>query len=178
MGPEAGKGASGVVAVPHSDSMNEVRTDRPQTLREETAMEHYAAIDVSLKLSSVCVVDASGKIVHEMKAASDPEALVALFRKLGLPLTRIGLEAGPLSGWLHAGLTAAWFPVIPIKTRHVKAALKAMTAKTGRNGARGMTQLTRMGWFRPIHAKTPPAQEIRAILKARKLLVNKLPRPR
>jgi transposase len=52
-------------------------------------MGHYTAIDVSLKLSSVCVVDASGKIVHEMKAASDPEALVALFRKCQCALNRI-----------------------------------------------------------------------------------------
>ena len=70
-------------------------------------MEHYAGIDVSLELSSVCVVDATGRILREAKVASEPEALVGFFRQLGLPLVRIGLEAGPLSQWLHAGLTAA-----------------------------------------------------------------------
>jgi transposase len=79
-----------------------------------------------------------------------------------------------LSQWLHAGLTAAGFPAILIETRHVKAALKAMTVKTDRNDARGMAQLMRMGWFRPVHVKTLPAQEVRALLTARKLLVNKL----
>ena len=54
-------------------------------------MEYFAAIDVSLELSSVCVVDGAGKIVAERKVASEPDALVALFGKLGLALTRIGL---------------------------------------------------------------------------------------
>ena len=67
-------------------------------------MEHYAGIDVSLELSSVCVVDAQGKIVRETKVASEPEALVAFFASLGFAVKRIGLEAGLLSAWLHAGL--------------------------------------------------------------------------
>ena len=70
-------------------------------------MEHYAGIDVSLEQSSVCVVDATGRIVREAKVASEPEALVRFFGQLGLAVTRIGLEAGPLSQWLHAGLTEA-----------------------------------------------------------------------
>jgi hypothetical protein len=70
-------------------------------------MEHYAGIDVSLELSSVCIVDAKGKIVKEAKVPSDPDALVVFFRHLGFPVARIGLEAGPLSQWLHAGLSAA-----------------------------------------------------------------------
>jgi transposase len=137
-------------------------------------MQYYAAIDVSLELSSVCVVDGTGKIVRETKVASEPEALVAFFRGSGLTFTRIGLEAGPLSQWLHAGLTTAGLPAILIETRHVKAALKAMTVKTDRNDARGMAQLMRMGWFRPVHVKALPAQEIRALLTGRKLLLGKL----
>src|SRR4051794_11511338 len=77
-----------------------------------TIMEHYAGIDVSLERSSVCVVDATGKIVREAKVASEPEALVRFFRELGLPLARVGLEAGPLSQWLHAGLTGAGFEAV------------------------------------------------------------------
>src|SRR5712692_8861421 len=75
-------------------------------------MEHFAGIDVSLELSSVCVVDGVGKIVHEAKVASDPEALVGFFRGLETRVTRIGLEAGPLSQWLYAGLVAAGFEVV------------------------------------------------------------------
>ena len=93
-------------------------------------MEHYAGIDVSLERSSLCVVDATGRIVREMKVASEPEALVGFFSQLGLPLTRIGLEAGPLSQWLHTGLTGAGFEAVLLETRHVRAALSAMIVKT------------------------------------------------
>src|SRR5262249_23042805 len=73
----------------------------PSIWRRRTAMEHYAGIDVSLELSSVCVVDAQGRIVREAKVASEPEVLVAFFASLGFAVKRIGLEAGPLSQWLH-----------------------------------------------------------------------------
>jgi transposase len=137
-------------------------------------VEHYAGIDVSLQQSSVCVVDATGRIVREAKVASEPEALVDFFRRLGLPLTRVGLEAGPLSQWLHAGLTAAGYEAVLLETRHVKAALSAMVVKTDRKDARGIAQLLRMGWYRPVHRKSPPAQEVRALLVGRKLLQGKL----
>jgi transposase len=137
-------------------------------------MEHFAGIDVSLKDSSVCVVDAAGRIVREAKVASEPEALVAWFRGLGLAVTRIGLEAGPLSQWLHAGLAGADFEAVLLETRHVKAALSAMVVKTDRKDARGIAQLLRMGWFRPVHRKSADAQEVRALLVGRKLLQSKL----
>ena len=88
-------------------------------------MDHYAGIDVSLERSSVCVVDATGRIIRETKVASEPEALVGFFRQLGLPVVRIGLEAGPLSQWLHAGLSKAGLEVALLETRQVKAALSA-----------------------------------------------------
>ena len=137
-------------------------------------MEHYAGIDVSLELSSVCVVDATGRIVREAKVPSEPEALVGFLGQLGLPLTRVGLEAGPLSQWLHAGLTGAGFEAVLLETRQVKAALSAMIVKTDRKDARGIAQLLRMGWYRPVHRKSPPAQEVRALLVGRKLLQGKL----
>jgi len=137
-------------------------------------MEYFIGIDVSLKLSSICVVDAKGKIVKEAKVESDPVALVSFIRELGLPIERIGLEAGPLSQWLHAGLSEAGFETVLLETRHVKAALSAMTVKTDRKDARGIAQLLRMGWFRPVHCKSLRSQEIRALLVARKLLLGKL----
>ena len=127
-----------------------------------------------MEWSSVCIVDASGRIVREAKVRSEREALVGFFAESGLRFAPIGLAAGPLSQWLHAGLIGAGLPAILIETRHVKAALKAMTVKTDRNDARGMAQLMHMGWFRPVHVKAPRVQEIRALLSARKLLVAKL----
>src|SRR3954471_19956370 len=83
-------------------------------------MEHYAGIDVSLEQSSVCVVDRTGRIVREAKVPSEPEALVGFFAGIGVAVTRIGLEAGPLSQWLHAGLTKADFETVLLETRQVR----------------------------------------------------------
>jgi transposase len=137
-------------------------------------MNHYAGIDVSLEYSSVCVVDGSGKIVREAKVASEPEALIAWFGSLGLELERIGLEAGPLSQWLYAGLKGAGLAVELLETRHVHDAFKAMPVKSDRNDARGIAQLMRLGWFRPVHCKSMGAQETRVVLTARKLVQAKL----
>jgi transposase len=137
-------------------------------------MDHYAGIDVSLECSSVCVVDAIGKIVREDKVASEPEALIGWFRSLGLSLARIGLEAGPLSQWLYAAMREGGLAVELLETRHARNAFKTMPVKTDRKDARGLAQLMRLGWFRPVHCKSMGAQETRAMLTARKLVQSKL----
>jgi transposase len=137
-------------------------------------MDHFAGLDVSLDQTSVCVVDATGQIVREAKVASEPAALVRFFAQLGFAVVRIGLEAGPLSQWRHAGLTEAGLATVLLETRPVKAALSAMVVKTDRKDARGIAQLLRMGWYRPVHRKSADAQEVRALLVGRKLLQSKL----
>jgi transposase len=137
-------------------------------------MEHYAGIDVSLEYSSVCVVDETGRIIREGKVVSEPGALIAWFGSLGLQLVRIGLEAGPTSQWLYAGMKQAGLAMELLETRHVHAALETMTVKTDRKDARGIAQLMRVGWFRPVHCKSIGAQETRAVLTARKLVQSKL----
>jgi transposase len=137
-------------------------------------MNHYVGIDVSLEDSSVCVVDGNGKIVCEGKIASEPDALIKWLKGLKLELTRIGLEAGPLSQWLYAAMRETGLEVELLETRHVRNALKTMPVKTDRNDARGIAQLMRLGWFRPVHCKSIAAQETRALLNARKLVQVKL----
>jgi transposase len=136
-------------------------------------MEYYAGIDVSLEWSSVCIVDATGKIVAETKVTSEPEALIGWLRSLPFALSRIGLEAGPLSQWLFAGLEANGLAAELLETRHVRAAFRSMPVKTDKKDARGIAQLMRLGWFRPVHCKSLAAQETRALLTARKLLQTK-----
>lgn len=113
-------------------------------------MKQYAGIDVSLEYSSVCVVDADGRIIREAKILSEPDALIAWFGEHGVAMERIGLEAGPLSQWLHAGMVKSGLSVELIETRHVRAAFKTMPVKTDKKDARGIAQLMRLGWFRPV----------------------------
>jgi transposase len=137
-------------------------------------MNYYAGIDVSLEQSSVCVVDGEGKVIREAKVASEPEALIAWFADLGLPMSRIGLEAGPLSQWLYAAMKQAGLAVELLETRHVRTAFKTMPVKTDRKDARGIAELMRIGWFRPVHCKSMSAQETRAMLTTRRLIEKKL----
>ena len=110
----------------------------------------------------------------EGKVASEPAALIGWFRSLGYELSRIGLEAGPLSQWLFAAMREAGLAVELLETRHVRKAFEAMPVKSDRNDARGIAQLMRLGWFRPVHCKSMAAQEVRAVLTARKLVQTKL----
>jgi transposase len=137
-------------------------------------MEYYAGIDVSLEHSSICLVDDKGGIVREAKVASEPAALIKWLKGAGIELARIGLEAGPLSQWLYAGMTKSGLEVELLETRHVRAAFKTMPVKSDRKDARGIAQLMRLGWFRAVHCKSLPAQEMRALLTARKLMQGKL----
>jgi len=137
-------------------------------------MDHYAGIDVSLECSSVCVVDSTGKIVREDKVASEPAVLIAWFLSLGLNLVRIGLEAGPLSQWLYPAMKEAGLAVELLETRHVRNAFKTMSVKSDRKDARGIAELMRVGWFRPVHCKSMAAQETRVMLTARTLVQSKL----
>src|SRR5665213_609730 len=137
-------------------------------------MKHYAGIDVSLEASSVCVVDTEGRIIREGKVLSEPDALIAWFGDLGAPVELIGLEAGPLSQWLHAAMSKAGLAVELLETRHVRAAFRTMQVKTDKKEARGIDQLMRLRWFRPVWCKSLAAQEVRAVLTARKLLQGKI----
>jgi transposase len=105
-------------------------------------MRYFAGLDVSLQETAICIVDEDGIVIREGKAASEPDDLVRWLAAGGLMLARVGLEAGPLSPWLHAGLRAAGLPAICIETRRMKALLTAQQInKTDRNDARGIVRI-------------------------------------
>lgn len=136
-------------------------------------MGYFAGLDVSLEETAICIVDEAGHIVREARSASEPDALVAFFGACGLEMERVGLEACSLTAWLHAGLTEAGLAAICIETRQAKAAMGAMPNKTDRNDARGIAQIMRTGWYRAVHVKSPSCRSWRALLTARRMLVNK-----
>src|SRR5690349_12032672 len=136
-------------------------------------MEHFAGLDVSVNETSVCIVDDGGRIVREVKVASEPDALSAVLKGDVYHFKRIGLEAGPLSQWLYSAFAEAGLPVICVETRHMRAVLKAQINKTDRNDARGMAQMMRVGIYRPVHVKTLRSQKLRMLLTHRKLLQSK-----
>jgi transposase len=140
---------------------------------EKRSMDHFAGLDVSVKETSVCIVDDTGKIVREVKVASEPNALLTVLKNPAYHFKRIGLEAGPLSQWLCSALAEAELPVVCVETRHMQAVLKAQINKTDRNDARGIAQMMRVGLYRPVHVKTLRSQKLRMLLTHRKLLQSK-----
>ncbi len=136
-------------------------------------MRYFAGLDESLEETAIGIVDEAGKIVREARTVSEPEALVAFFGACGMEMERIGLEACSPTAWLHAGLTEGGLPAICIEARQVKAAMGAMPNKTNRNDARGIAQIMRTGWYRAVHVKSPACRSWRALLTARRMVLNK-----
>ena len=136
-------------------------------------MDYFAGLDVSVKNTSVCIVDDTGRIVREVKVASEPDALLAVLKNGAYRFKRIGLEAGPLSQWLFSALAETGLPVICVETRHMRAALQSQINKTDRNDARGIARMMRAGLYKPVHVKTLRSQKLRTLLTHRKLLQSK-----
>jgi transposase len=136
-------------------------------------MEHYAGLDVSIKETSVCVIDGTGRVVREVKVPTEPEVILAVLSDEDFNIKRIGLEAGPLSQWLYGELAEAGLPMICVETRHMRAALSAQVNKSDRNDARGIAHMMRVGLYRLVHVKTPASQKRRMLLTSRQLLQAK-----
>ena len=137
-------------------------------------MSLYAGLDISVKTTAVCVVNGNGQVLLETVVESSPDAIADRLRELGQPPERIGLEAGPLSQWIYAGLIDIGLAPVCVETRHMHAVLSARINKTDRNDARGIAQMMRVGLFKAVHVKTPASQHRRLLLTSRKLLQRKI----
>lgn len=103
-------------------------------------MSLYVGLDISVKTTAICVVNANGQILLEAMVDSSPDGIAERLREFDEPIERIGLEAGPLSQWIYGGLVDIGLAAICVETRHMHAALSARINKTDRNDARGALQ--------------------------------------
>ncbi len=137
-------------------------------------LKQYVGLDVSLKETSVAVIDENDRLVWRGRVASTPEAIADALRKHAVRAERIGLEAGQLAAWLYHGLKAKGWPVTCIDARHAKAALSLKVNKTDANDALGLAQIMRVGWFREVAVKGHDCQALRALLVARAQIVSQI----
>jgi transposase len=135
-------------------------------------MEHYVGLDVSLKRTSICVVNHTGSVVREGVVDSDPEAIASFVRSNAPGAVRIGLETGATATWLWNELKRLGLPVICIDARHAKAVLKMQINKSDRNDAAGIARIMQTGWFKEVHVKDLDSHAVRALLASRALLVK------
>jgi len=135
-------------------------------------MEHYVGMDVSLKETSICVVDGKGEIVSEGTVISEPAAIASFIKAKARNAVRIGLETGPTTTWLWHELRALGLPVICIDARHAKAALSMQINKSDRNDAVGLARIMQCGWYKEVQVKSVACHEVRAVLNSRAQLVK------
>ena len=135
-------------------------------------MERYVGMDVSLKETSICVVDGSGEIQCEGTVISEPKAIAGFIKTNAVSVKRIGLETGPTTTWLWHELRALGLPVICIDARHAKAALSLRINKSDRNDAVGLARIMQCGWYKEVQVKRLSCHEIRAVLNSRAQLVK------
>ncbi|HEV2349287.1 MAG TPA: IS110 family transposase [Terriglobia bacterium] len=136
-------------------------------------MNYYCGLDISLNSTSICIVNHEGELISEGEVPTEPAAINQWLKALGLPMERVGLEAGGLTPWLCHELLGMDWPAICIETRHAKAAMKAQQVKTDRNDARGLAHIMRTGWFREVHVKSHQSQKLRVLLGNRRCLLDK-----
>jgi transposase len=135
-------------------------------------MVHYVGLDVSLKQTSICVVNQAGSVVREGVVDSDPDAIAAFVRSNAQEVGRIGLETGPTTTWLWTELKQLGLPIICIDARHAKAVLKMQINKSDRNDAAGIARIMQTGWFKEVRVKDLGSRSVRALLTSRALLVK------
>lgn len=134
-------------------------------------MEYYAGLDVGLRSTHVCVVDAQGRQVHACEVASDAAVIGRALSSLKLSYALVGLETGQLSIHLTKALRAQGLNVVCMDARQVSAALSTTINKTDKNDARGIAHLLRCGLYRPVHVKSDAACDSRILLASRRQLL-------
>jgi transposase len=141
--------------------------------REALMAQFYAGLDVSDAETTLCVIDATGAIVHEGTVASTPLAIARALKPYGKMLEKAGLEAGVLSPWLPYELSRRGVPIVYLDPRAARAALKAQRNKTDQNDARGLAQLLRAGWYGKAHIRSLESMRTRLMLIYRGVLKRK-----
>ena len=134
-------------------------------------MRVFIGLDVSLAKTAICVVDRDGAVQWQGKVPSEPGPLIKRLAEWSGAIELAGIEACPLSEWLHRGLREAGVPVVCIETRHAQRFLSSRPVKTDKNDARGIAEMMRLGHYRPVHVKSPAAQSMRTTLAVRMQLV-------
>ena len=135
-------------------------------------MARFVGLDVSQKLTSICVVDDAGRRLWRGQCPSDPEQIERAVRAHAGGDASIGIETGPMTPWLVHELHKRELNVVRLDARHASAALKMQMNKTDQNDAEGLAQIMCTGWYRSVHVKSLDAHRTRALLGARAQFVG------
>lgn len=141
-------------------------------IKERQPMKYYAGLDVSMASTSICVIDAKGKIVREGEVESTPTEIAKFIVRLQLDIEAIGLESGPLSPFLHRELSEFGLPTVCVDARHLSPFLSVKVNKTDKNDARGIAEAMRCGAYKEVHSRSSHAITCSSVLGIREALVE------
>jgi transposase len=135
-------------------------------------MVHSVGLDVSQKTTTICVVDAGGKILWRGDCPTDPDRIESSICRHAGDDANVGVETGAMTPWLVHELRERGLNIVCLDARHARAALKMQINKTDQNDAEGLAQIVRTGWYRSVHVKSFDAHRARSMLGARQQLVG------
>jgi transposase len=135
---------------------------------------HFVGLDVSDNLTAICIVNNGNEVVSERKVRTDPEAIARYVKSHSDAISRVGLEAGPMSEWLYVELIQRGLPAVCVEARHAHSFIQSQINKNDRNDARGIARMMMCGVFKPVHVKSAESQRLRALLGARKIIQQKM----
>ena len=135
-------------------------------------MTYYAGLDVSMKTTSIAIVNEKGKICFETVCKTEPEVIHKTIKESGLLCEKIGIESGCISFWLIDGLKKLSLPAICIESKQMAKIISLKVNKTDRNDARLIADAMRCNLYKEVFHKTKESTEIGIQMGVRRVLVN------
>lgn len=135
-------------------------------------MSNYIGLDVSLKTTSICIMDKAGKIMSQMTASTDAQQIFEAISSKKLDVELVGLECGGISHWLTKELKKQGLPTICIDSRKMSAAISIRTNKTDKNDAQEIANALRTGYYKEVYQKQDHILEKQTFLTVRRTLIE------
>ena len=135
-------------------------------------MKYFVGLDVSMKLTSVCIMDETVKVVHESEVTTNPKSIAnrILLKKFDIKI--VGLESGAVSHYLVKELTDLGIPVVCVDARKMNLILSININKTDKNDAKGIANAMRTDMFTAVHPKPQKDVDRSTVLAMRKKLIQ------
>ena len=135
-------------------------------------MAYYVGLDVSVKETSICIMDDKGVVAARTDVSTDPDLIASFISKHAFEVERVVHESGILAIWLTRELEKRGVPVICIDARLVHKALSGRINKSDQGDAEGLAQLARTGWFTQVHIRSEASERVRVLIGARERLIR------
>lgn len=131
----------------------------------------FVGLDIAQRNTALCCLDQAGGVVLETSVPTEPASILSVLSRLPDAIDLVGLEACPLSEWLHDALSEAGHRVVCLETLHAHRFMSTRPNKTDRGDAHGIATMLRLGHYKRVHVKARASRTMRALLTGRRQVV-------